>query len=313
MDLEIAAVLNRARRSGAPNLNTLTPPQARALYRENVRAVAGEPPEVGSVSGFEIETSATLLNARLYAPLAARSRRSPLLVYFHGGGWSFGDLDSHDHICRWLCKESNGFVLSVDYRLAPEHKFPSAVDDAIATVEWAANNADALGADASKLSVGGDSAGGNLAAVAALHARDRGGPALVSQLLIYPATDMSMRSPSHSAFGDNYRLTRPLMIWSALNYLRDGADILDPRASPLLAKNHQGLPPAIILTAGFDPLRDEGEAYAQTLSAAGVRIDYRCYDGAIHGFVGMTGVSRLAREALRFAGSALHALSSIAD
>lgn len=304
---EFAAILERAKCAGAPELHTLSPQQARRQYTDGVRAVAGDPPAVVAAESREIESQGIKLGARLYRPESSGQSLPPILVYFHGGGWSFGDLDTHDHICRWLCLESRSLIFSIDYRLAPEHKFPAAVDDALAAVEWTARNAHLIGADPAKLSVGGDSAGGNLAAVVALLARDRGGPAIARQLLIYPATDMSMRFRSHSEFGDAYRLTRPLMLWSALNYLHDGNDILDPRASPLLAPNHKDLPPAIIVTAGFDPLRDEGFAYAERLRDQGVKVLYRCFDGAIHGFAGMTGVSEMARAALGFAGAALSA------
>ncbi len=196
-------------------------------------------------------------------------------------------------------------VISVDYRLAPEHKFPAAVDDALAVTQWIASNSATVGADGSRLAVGGDSAGGNLAAVTALLARDLGGPDLVFQLLLYPATDMTMDHESHTTFATGYRLTRPVMAWSLTNYLRDGTDMVDPRASPILAEDHSNLPPAWVMTAGFDPLRDEGKAYADTLSAAGVDVEYRCYDGMIHGFLGMTGAVDVAREALADAGQAL--------
>lgn len=189
-------------------------------------------------------------------------------------------------------------MASVDYHLAPEHKFPSAVNDAIAATHWAQENALELGADPAKIVLAGDSAGANLAAVAALSARDEGRPELLCQLLIYPATDMTTAYPSHTSFGLGYRLTRPLMIWSSANYLRDGRDILDPRASPLWADDHSGLPPAIIITAGFDPLRDEGAAYAEKLRAAGVAVQYRCFDTLIHGFVTQTGAIAAAKMAL---------------
>lgn len=305
LDPQIAAILERATNSSAPELQTLSPAKAREQYLKGVQILAGTPRPISSVEDHVIETSDAALPARLYRPDAPASQSLPILIYFHGGGWSFGSIETHDHICRWLCAESEMLVLSVDYRLGPEHKFPAAVIDAIAATQWAADNVGALGADPAKLCIGGDSAGGNLAAVTTLHARDSGGPAIAFQLLIYPATDMSMSFPSHTAFGDGLRLTRPLMVWSVSNYLRDGNDIIDPRASPLLAKNHKALPPALIITAAFDPLRDEGKAYAEKLSGAGAAVQYVCVDGVIHGFIGMTGVVDAARRTLKFAGAVL--------
>lgn len=302
---EFAEILEKARRSGAAELQTLTPGEVRAQYAVGAKVLAGEPSDLAYAEDLSIDAPETVLPVRLYRPVGSAGDALPLLVYFHGGGWSFGSIDTHDEICRHLCHASEGLVLSVGYRLAPEHKFPAAVNDAICAIRWAGDKARALGADPAKLSVGGDSAGGNLAAVVALDARDTNGPELIGQLLIYPATDMSMRFASHTAFGDGYRLTRPLMIWSALNYLRDGRDMNDPRASPLLAESHAGLPPAIIITAACDPLRDEGQAFAEALCAAGVHVDYKCFPGAVHGFIGMTGVSQTARDCLAFAGGAL--------
>lgn len=307
LEPDFAGIIDAAKGSGLPELNTLTPDAARAQYADSVALIAGISPDVANVEDLHIETPETTLPARLYRPHDAAAEVAALLVFFHGGGWSFGSIETHDHICRHLAAAFGGSVLSVEYRLAPEHKFPAAVEDAVNATQWASDNAHMLGTDPAKLFLGGDSAGGNLAAVAAIGARDAGGPAIAGQLLIYPATDMSMRFPSHTTFGDNFRLTRPLMVWSALNYLRDGSDVTDPRASPLLAESHAGLPPAIIITAGYDPLRDEGKAYADALRKAGVLVDYKCYPGAIHGFIGMTGVSQTAGDSLAFAGAALRA------
>lgn len=309
LEPDFARILKIAKESGARELNTLTPETARAQYAAGIALVAGTSLEMSKIEDLAIETPETSLTARLYRPHGVTSEPAALLVYFHGGGWSFGSVETHDHICRRLAVAFDGLVLSVDYRLAPEHKFPAAVEDAIYTVQWASDNARTFGADSTKLFIGGDSAGGNLAAVATIEARDGGGPAIARQLLIYPATDMSMCFASHTAFGDDYRLTRPLMVWSVLNYLRDGRDLMDPRASPLLAESHADLPPAVIITAGYDPLRDEGIAYANVLRKAGVRVEYKCYPGAIHGFIGMTGVSKTAMNCLAFAGATLRAPS----
>ncbi len=304
---EFAQLIKAAKKSQLPELHILAPDAARSQYAAGVALIAKGPPDMASVKDLRIETPETILPARLYRPHSAPPKATSLLVYFHGGGWSFGSIDTHDHICRHLAIAFDGLVLSVGYRLAPEYKFPAAVEDAISAATWASDNARTLGADPAKLFLGGDSAGGNLAAVAAIAARDMNGPPVAGQLLIYPATDMSMGFASHTAFGDDYRLTRPLMVWSALNYLRDGRDVTDPRASPLLATSHANLPPAIVITAGFDPLHDEGEAYANILRKAGIDVDYICYPGAVHGFIGMTGVSQTAEECLAFAGRTLRA------
>jgi acetyl esterase len=221
-----------------------------------------------------------------------------VLVYFHGGGWTFGDLDTHDVVCRELANLARSALASVDYRLAPEHKFPAAVEDAVAATRWVAREATALALDPRRIAVGGDSAGGNLAAVVALVARDEGGPSLVMQVLIYPATDMAADTPSHAEFADGYVLTREAILWSRANYLRSPDDVADWRASPLRARDHTRLPPASIVTCGFDPLRDEGRAYADRLQAAGVPVTYECFEGMVHGFVTMGGAIAAAHHAL---------------
>lgn len=302
LDPQVAAALTAASASGAPELYQLPPPEARREYRKRLQSLAGRAPEVWRVRDRSIAGPGGELALRFYQPCA---EPRPALIYFHGGGWSFGDLDSHDHVCRWLCTHARCFVAAVDYRLAPEHKFPAAVEDAIAATKWIAENAEAVGADASRLAVGGDSAGGTLAAVVALNARDAGTPHLCFQLLIYPAVDMTMSSPSHALLGEGYRLTRPLMVWSCTNYLRDGRDLLDPRVSPLFATDHSRLPSALIITAEFDPLRDEGERYAQTLTRSGTAVIHRREAGLIHGFVGFTGVVDRAASALSEMGSSL--------
>ena len=226
--------------------------------------------------------------ARIYTPKNPRKTGglAPVLVFFHGGGWVIGDLDSHDVVCRKLADEGRLIVISVDYRLAPEHKFPAAVDDAIAATKWIADNAKQLGIDASRLSVGGDSAGGNLAAVVAIAARDGNGPAIAGQVLIYPATDFAMTHPSHSEPETSILLTHSVIKWFKDHYLGD-ADINDWRASPARATTLQGLPPAYVLTAGADPLRDEGDEYAERLKQAGVAVTYRHFPGQFHGFFTM--------------------------
>jgi acetyl esterase len=208
-------------------------------------------------------------------------------VFFHGGGWVIGNLDSHDVVCRALAHAGELIVISIDYRLAPEHKFPAAVDDAVAATQWVADHARSLGIDAARLSVGGDSAGGNLAAVVTLAARDGNGPALAGQVLIYPATDFTMGHPSHSESETSVLLTHSVIRWFRDHYLTGAADIHDWRASPAKAATLTGLPPAYVLTAGADPLRDEGDDYARRLQEAGVPVTHRSFPGQFHGFFTM--------------------------
>jgi acetyl esterase len=213
----------------------------------------------------------------------------PALVFFHGGGWVIGDLDTHDTLCRQLALKAGVVVVSVDYRLAPEHQFPAAVEDCVAATWWVHDRSADLGIDPGRLAVGGDSAGGNLAAVVALSLRDgihhEVFRALRHQLLIYPATDMRREAPSHTKNGQGYLLTREMLAWYHRHYMDGPEKDADWRASPLLHANLRGLPPALVLTAGYDPLRDEGMHYAQALACAGVRCSLVCFERQIHGFI----------------------------
>jgi acetyl esterase len=271
-----------------PALETLTPPQAREAYLASRTALQPDPDPVAEVADLAAPGPAGPIPLRLYRGFGAdKETPQPALVYFHGGGWVIGDLESHDQCCRALANAAQCIVVAVDYRLAPEHKFPAAVEDAIAATRWVADNAQSLGIDARRLAVGGDSAGGNLAAVVPLDARNRGGPAIVFQLLVYPGTDMAMDRPSHQRHADQLPLRRPTMQWFIGHYLRDSKDEADWRASPLRAGDFRNLPPALVVTAGFDPLCDEGEAYAEALKGAGLPVTYRRFDGQIHGFFNM--------------------------
>jgi acetyl esterase/lipase len=273
---------------GRPPIETLTPPEARAVYLASRRLLQPDPPPVAEVLELAAEGRAGPIPLRLYRGHGAqKDRPQPALVYFHGGGWVIGDLESHDQLCRALANATPSIVVAVDYRLAPEHKFPAAVEDAITATQWVAEHAANLGIDAGRLAVGGDSAGGNLAAVVCLDARDRRGPPLVAQILIYPGTDMSMDYPSHRRHAAQLPLTRAAMHWFTAHYLRNPSDESDWRASPLRAANFMGLPPALVVTAGFDPLCDEGEAYAATLRQAGVPVELERFEGQIHGFATM--------------------------
>jgi acetyl esterase len=288
LDPDAAAVFKAFQEAGRPAYETLTAPEARAFYLQGRVVTNPEPPELKSVDALAIPSPAGSIPARVYTPKKLRNTNglAPCLVFFHGGGWVIGDLDSHDVVCRKLAHEGELIVISVDYRLAPEHKFPAAVDDAIAATKWIAGHSRQLGIDASRLSVGGDSAGGNLAAVVALAARDGNGPAIAAQVLIYPATDFAMTHASHREPETSILLTHSVIRWFSNHYL-GSADINDWRASPARAKTLAGLPPAYVLTAGADPLRDEGDEYAKRLKDAGVAVTYRHFPGQFHGFFTM--------------------------
>jgi acetyl esterase len=284
LDPQAKAVIDLLIKSGRPAYHTLSPKEARQLFRETRPASTPPAPEIGGVK----DVTADGVPLRVYRPRGAPPTAPlPALVYFHGGGWVIGDLETHDVLCRQLAAGAGVGVVAVDYRLAPEHKFPAAVDDAWAATRWIVAHAAGLGLDARRLAVGGDSAGGNLAAVVALMARDAGAPAITLQVLIYPVTDVAAESRSYADFADGFMLTRDSMRWFVAHYLRDAEDAADWRVSPLRAPSLAGVAPALVVTAGFDPLRDEGDAYARRLREAGVRVDHLCYGGMLHGFVPM--------------------------
>jgi acetyl esterase len=311
LDPDAAAVFKAFQEAGRPPYETVSPTEARELYLKARLVSNPEPPELKSVQPLAIPSPTGPIPARVYTPLRPREANglAPCLVFFHGGGWTIGNLDSHDMVCRKLADEGQLIVISIDYRLAPEHKFPAAVDDAIAATKWIAGNAKQLGIDASRLSVGGDSAGGNLAAVVAISARDGNGPAIAGQVLIYPATDFALTHPSHSEPETSILLTHSVVRWFRANYLNGAADIDDWRASPARAKTLTGLPPAYVLTVGADPVRDEGDEYAQNLKEAGVPVTYRSFPGQFHGFFTMGKLLQQANVAAREIGDWLKALN----
>lgn len=306
LDPQARSYLDLLANIGAPPLHSLQAPQARVAYKK-ARAIAQpEPPPVAAVANLSASGPVGEIPMRSYRPRGSSPTQSlPVLVFLHGGGWTIGDLDTHDVVCREISNRAGCAVIAVDYRLAPEHRFPAAVDDAIAATLWITGHARELAIDAQRIAIGGDSAGGNLAAVAALFMRDNGGPRLALQLLIYPATDFRADTPSHRENGSGYLLTREMIDYFSGCYLTGPQDMDDWRASPARAESFRGLPPAFVLTAGYDPLRDEGAQYAQLLRDAGVAVEYVNFDGQIHGFITMSKVIDAATAAFDRCGAAL--------
>jgi acetyl esterase len=300
LDPQARALIDLMIEKGVPPTHTLTPEQARAFYRDRRGFTQPEPPAMAEVRDLSVGA----LRLRLYRPHTS-GQALPVLLYLHGGGWTIGDLDTHDVLCRQLAREAGGAVVAVDYRMGPEHRFPAAVDDCVEAFRWVLAQAPALHLDPRRTAVGGDSAGGNLAAALCLVQREAGEPLPGFQLLIYPATDMRAVAPSHTTNGQGYMLTSDSIAWYRGNYIADAAQWTDWRASPLLAASHAGLPPALVLTAGFDPLRDEGLQYANALSAAGVPTQYVCFERQIHGFITMGRVIEEAHTAVALCGAAL--------
>jgi acetyl esterase len=288
LDPDAAAVYKAFQEAGRPPYETVGHVAAREVYLAGRVVTNPEPPELESAKPLSIPAPQGAIPARIYTPKQLRKSGSgaPCLVFFHGGGFAMGDLDTHDVICRKLAHDGELIVIAVDYRLAPEHKFPAAPDDAIAATNWVAANAAILGVDPAQISIGGDSSGGNLAAVAALAARDDG-PKLAGQVLIYPATDFAMTHPSHREPETSVVLTHSGAEWFRKLYLNGDADIENWKASPARAHSLAGLPPSYVMTAGADPLRDEGIEYAERLKQAGVPVAYRHYPGQFHGFFTM--------------------------
>jgi len=273
--------LDQLAASGMPPIESMSPADARLATDAMMSAVA-DVPALASVQDRSIPGPLGDIPIRVYAPEGRVPQ--PILVYFHGGGFVIGSLTSHDPLCRLMASKIPAIVVAVDYRLAPEHPFPAAAEDAYAATCWIAAHAREIGGDPGRIAVAGDSAGGNLSAVVSLLARERGGPTLVHQFLIYPVTDYSFETRSHLDNAEGYLLTRPLMTWFLGHYFSGPTPRTDPRFAVLRAPDLQGLPPATVLTAEFDPLRDEGESYAARLRAAGVPAELTRFDGMIHGF-----------------------------
>ena len=305
LDPQAQALMQLMIDKGVPPVHTMTPEEARASYRSRRAFTQPDAPEVFKVEDKLVSANGVSVPVRVYHPHAAPSHSTlPGLVYLHGGGWTIGDLDTHDVLCRSLCLQAGIVVVAVDYRMGPEHKFPAAYDDSVAAFNWTVAQAASLGIDASRIAIGGDSAGGNLAAAACLGLRGQSvQPAF--QLLIYPATIMWQDTPSYHANGKGYMLTKESIAYYTESYLRNREDAKDWRASPQLADSHAGLPPAFVITAGFDPLRDEGLMYANALTKAGVSSQYICFERQIHGFITMGRVMQEANTAVSLCASVL--------
>lgn len=307
LDPVLQVLLATQKAAGISGLVVADDPVAtRVANSELTRTVAQSDIRVGGVTAVSVPGPAGVIPARHYRPPAAEGREhtaAPLLVFYHGGGFVFGDLESHDSVCRLICRDAGLHVLAIDYRLAPEHPAPAAVDDAHAAYLWARQHAAELGADPRRVAVGGDSAGGCLAAVVTRQARDAGDPLPSLQWLIYPVTDFRGLARSRTLLGDGFLLTRHDMDWFESTYLAgSGLDLTDPRVSPLLVDDLAGLSPALIVTAGFDPLRDEGAEYATRLREAGVVVDHRRMGSMIHAFMNLNvlggGVGRAIAEVI---------------
>ena len=290
---------------GFPVASELDPQTMRAAFVRLAQAVDVKDEPVERIENREIPGPAGPLPIRIYTPITPDRGLLPGLLYFHGGAWVFCDLDTHDGLCRMLANESGCRVVSVGYRLAPEHKLPAAIEDSYAAAAWLAKYALTLAIDPRRIAIGGNSAGGTLAAAVCQLAKQRGGPKFALQVLLSPKTDVSSETDSRREFAKGFFFERTTLQWALKHACPPGLDLRDPRVSPLLATDFSGLPPAEIHTAEFDPLRDEGAAYAARLTQAGVRVRHTCHPGMIHHFYGMAGVIPYARTALRAVGGAM--------
>ena len=304
LDPQVRHVLGLVEKAGYPEFWQVSPKEARELFDKTAPVLDAPFEEVARFEQIRAPGPAGELRVNLYAPKPEAAGPLPLLVYFHGGGFVVGSLESYDRLCRALANRAGCLIASVDYRLAPEHRFPAAPDDCIAAARWLAAHAAEIGADPARIAVGGDSAGGNLAAVTALQARD-GGPKLAFQLLVYPCAGARQDEPSHFAFAEKLLLTRKSILWFYDHYVASAADRSDWRLAPLLAPDLAGLPPALVIVAGHDPLRDEGVAYAERLKAAGVPAELANYDGMVHGFFSLSGAIDAGKRAIDQSAAAL--------
>ena len=305
LDPSTEALLKGIAEQNGPALHEMPVDTCREVFLQLVQNLQGDVLDIHKTEDRQIDGPNGPITLRISTPRDTGADKLPVLVQFHGGGWVIGDLDTHDNMCRYFANESDVIVVAVDYRLAPENRFPAGIEDCIAATEWVHANADSIGADNSKLAVTGDSAGGNMAAIVAQQMKGK----VAFQLLIYPATDFSDTAyESREKFGGgDYFLSSEDMAWFGGHLFGDTDPTGNPMASPIVASDLSGLAPALTVTAGFDPLRDEGKAYADALSAAGVASEYKCYDGTIHGFVSFPGALEAGKEGLAFMASRLKA------
>lgn len=306
LDQSTDTLLKNLAAQGGPALHEMPVDTCRTVFLELVSALEGDRVAIHTNEDREISGPNGPIPIRINTPRELGDEKLPVLVQFHGGGWVIGDLESHDNMCRYFANEADVIVVAVDYRLAPEHRFPAGIEDAITAAEWVHANAASFGGDNTKMAVTGDSAGGNMAAVVAQQLRDK----VAFQLLIYPVTDFSDRPyPSREKFGGGeYFLSSEDMSWFGGHLFGDNGDAAaDVKASPMAADDLSGLAPALTVTAGFDPLRDEGKAYADALAAAGVTSEYKCYEGTIHGFLSFPGALQAGAEGLEFVAARLKA------
>ena len=306
LDPQTKAIVDRANSSDAPSIMDSTPEQARKMMDAVLHMYGWEGPEMGSVEDIQVPGPAGDITCRVFKPKGVK-QHAPILVYFHGSGWVIGGLDSHENEARHYADGADCIVVVPDYRLAPENKFPAAAEDCYAVLSWVANNADQLGGDPDNIAIAGDSAGGNLTAAVSQMALRRDGPALVYQVLVYPVCDTHHHWDSYQRNSEGYYLTTAAMAWFREQYLSSEEDMEDYRASPVLGDQLASLPPALVMTAGFDPLCDEAEAYAKRMREAGVEVDYICYENQIHGFVSFAGVIDDGKEFIARASKALRA------
>jgi acetyl esterase len=292
IDPQVESLLGEMAALGGPPIHELSVAEARTVA-EGMIALAGDPIEVAAVDNITIPADGAEIGARVYTPEGVGPH--PVVMFFHGGGWVICSLDTHDNVARAICRGAEAMVVSVDYRMAPEHRFPTAAHDCFAATKWVAENAASLGGDAGRLAVCGDSAGGNLSAVVSQMARDAGGPPIAYAALIYPAVDMTRKGGSLDENSSGYFLEKDGMEWFMNHYITD-AEKADVLASPLLHTNLAGLPDTFIATCEYDPLRDEGEAYGDALRANGVHVENKRYEGLIHGAANMTGVLDAGRQ-----------------
>jgi acetyl esterase len=299
LDRETEALLFWASSATATPLWTLSPDAARDEYRRTLSKTEIAPPSIGETADLSIAGHIGEMRLRKYVPADPGGAATAAILFMHGGGCVLGDIESHDVFCRTLCHDTRASVFSLDYRLAPEHPFPAAVEDTVAALKQLSHEAEAFGIDSRRIAVAGDSAGGGLAAVALHETKGQLAAPVCAQALIYPALDLRGRMPSRTELADQFPIPRQMIAWFFDHYFGLAWPFTDPRAIPALYEDYSGLPPALIITAGHDPLRDEGEDYARTLAAAGVPVEYECYEGTIHGFMNMGRVLRGAHARAR--------------